>query len=80
MKAILTAAWAGVLFVTSLPAAAAQPPASKSFADVRHVKVDYSDLDLTKSRGLTTLQHRVSGAIARACDGLRLHAAAANGP
>lgn len=64
MKAILTAAWAAVLFVTSLPAAAAQPP-----ADVRHVKVDYSDLDLTKSRGQTTLQHRVNGAISQACAG-----------
>jgi UrcA family protein len=63
MKAILTAAWAAVLFVTSLPAAATQPD-----WDQRSVKVDYSDLDLTKAHGVSALQHRVTGAIRQVCD------------
>jgi UrcA family protein len=63
VKAILTAAWAAVLFVTSLPAAATQPD-----WDQRSVKVDYSDLDLTKAHGVSALQHRVTGAIRQVCD------------
>src|SRR4051812_44646019 len=64
MKAFLTAAWAAVLFVTSLPASAAQPQ-----LDTQSVKVDYSDLDLTGARGASTLEHRVAGAIRQVCDG-----------
>jgi UrcA family protein len=63
MKAILTAAWAAVLFISAMPAAAAAPG-----YEARSVKVDYSDLDLTRAQGVSTLQHRVSGAIHRVCD------------
>src|SRR6185369_16232217 len=62
MKAILCAAWAAVLFISSLPAAA-EP------REVRHVSVDYSDLDLTKPNGAKVLQRRVHGAIRQACYG-----------
>ena len=64
MKAILTAAWAAVLFVASLPASAAQPD-----WNTRSVRVDYSDLDLTGKAGVSTLEHRVSGAIHQVCGG-----------
>lgn len=64
MKAILTAAWAAVLFLTSLPASANQPE-----WDTRRVQVNYSDLDLTGARGVSTLQHRVTGAIHQVCGG-----------
>ena len=64
MKAILTAAWAAVVFVTSLPASAAQPELT-----TRSASVDYSDLDLTRTSGVSTLEHRVNGAIRQVCDG-----------
>lgn len=64
MKAILTAAWAAVLFVSSLPASAALPQ-----YDTRSVKVDYSNLDLTKAQGVSTFQHRISGAVREVCGG-----------
>ena len=64
MKAILTATWAAVLFITSLPASAAQPD-----WNTRSVRVDYSDLDLTGESGVSTLEHRVAGAIHQVCDG-----------
>jgi UrcA family protein len=63
MKAILTATWAAVLFITSIPASAAQ-----SAWDTRSVRVDYSDLDLTRAPGASTLEHRVTGAIHQVCD------------
>lgn len=68
MKAILTAAWTAVLFIASLPAAA-HPVAAKPFEDVRHVTVDYSDLDLSKAHGQRTLNERVRGAVRQACAG-----------
>ena len=64
MKAILTATWAAVMFITSIPASAAQPE-----WDTRSVRVDYSDLDLTGASGISTLEHRVTGAIRQVCDG-----------
>jgi UrcA family protein len=64
MKAFLTAAWAAVLFVTSLPASAAQPE-----WDARSVKVDYSDLDLTGAHGASTLERRVASAVRQVCGG-----------
>lgn len=64
MKAILTAAWAAIVFITSLPASAAQPEST-----ARSVSVDYSDLDLTRAQGVSTLEHRVNGAIRQVCDG-----------
>jgi UrcA family protein len=64
MKAILTATWAAVMFITSIPVSAAQPE-----WDTRSVRVDYSDLDLTGVSGVSTLDHRVTGAIRQVCDG-----------
>lgn len=64
MKAILTAAWAALVFITSLPAAAAQPDST-----TQRVSVGYSDLDLTRAPGVSTLEHRVNGAIRQVCDG-----------
>ena len=64
MKAILTATWAAVIFITSIPVSAAQPE-----WDTRSVRVDYSDLDLTRAPGVSTLKHRVTGAIHQVCDG-----------
>lgn len=64
MKTILTATWAAVLFISSLPASAAQPE-----WNTRSVQVEYSDLDLTRPAGVSTLEHRVSGAVHQVCDG-----------
>jgi UrcA family protein len=64
MKAILSAAWAAVLFISALPAAASIPD-----YDTRSVTVDYSDLDLSHARGVSTLQDRVSGAVRTVCGG-----------
>lgn len=64
MKAILTASWAVVLFITSLPAAAAQPNFNSPT-----IKVDYSDLNLAGPRGVSTLEHRVTRAIGNVCGG-----------
>ena len=64
MKALVTAAWAAVLFITSIPAPAAQPE-----WDTRSVRVDYSDLDLAGQSGVSTLEHRVTGAMRQVCDG-----------
>jgi UrcA family protein len=64
MKAILTATWAALMFITAIPASAAQPE-----WDTRSVRVDYSDLDLARESGASTLEHRVTGAIRQVCDG-----------
>lgn len=64
MKAILSAAWAAVLFISALPASASIPD-----YDTRSVTVDYSDLDLSHAHGVSTLQHRVSGAVREVCGG-----------
>jgi UrcA family protein len=63
MKVILTAAWAAVLFITSLPASAGQPEWG-----IRSVRVDYSDLDLTKAAGVSAFERRTAGAIREVCD------------
>jgi UrcA family protein len=62
MKAILTALWATVVFINSIPASAAEPQ-----WETRSAKVDYSDLDLTGPRGISTLEHRVSGVVHQVC-------------
>jgi len=63
MKAILSALFATVAFIASIPASAAEPQ-----LETRSIKVNYSDLDLTKAQGVSTLQHRVSGAVRQVCD------------
>src|ERR1700751_1355257 len=62
MKAILTATWAALLFVTSLPASAARLELG-----TQSIQVDYSDLDLTRANGVSTLEHRVNAAVHQVC-------------
>jgi len=62
MKAIMSAFWATALFVMSIPAAGATPQ-----LETRSATVNYSDLDLTRAQGVSTLQQRVSGAAHQVC-------------
>jgi len=64
MKSLFAALWGAVLFINSIPAAAAMPHWD---SDMRQTTIGYSDLDLTRAKGVKTLESRVRRAARQVC-------------